>query len=106
MFSAEPHELATLVSSLREAHAALGSVRFGPSEREVPSRRFRRSLRAQHRISAGDSITAENVRAMRPAGGLPPDELDRIVGITAARTIEPGEPIQWEDLWARDGAQP
>ena len=104
-FSAEPLELAALVSAVREAHSALGAVRFGPSGREVASRKFRRSLRAQRTIVAGEAIGYENVRSMRPAGGLDPDELDRIIGTTASHTIEPGDPIQWEDLRS-DGGPP
>lgn len=103
-FSAEPHELAALVSAVREAHAALGSVRFGPSEREVANRKFRRSLRAQRAILAGETITVENVRSMRPAGGLAPDELDRIIGTIAGHAIEPGDPIRWGDLRSAGGS--
>jgi N-acetylneuraminate synthase len=102
-FSSEPGEFALLVSAVREAHSALGSVRFGPSEREVASRKFRRSLRAQQAILAGEVITTENVRSMRPAGGLAPDELDRIVGAIAVHDIEPGDPILWGDFRSADG---
>lgn len=97
-FSAEPHELAALIAAAREAHAALGSVRFGPTEREWASRNFRRSLRAARRILVGESITVDNVRSMRPAGGLAPDDLAGIVGYAATRNIEPGEPISWRDM--------
>ena len=48
-FSAEPAELAELVSAVRDAHASLGTARFGPSEAEAGSLAFRRSLRASDR---------------------------------------------------------
>lgn len=97
-FSAEPDELAALVASVREAHSMLGSVRFGPSERESTSIGFRRSLRAVQPIAAGDLITEENVRSVRPAGGLPPDHIDAVIGMTAIHPIELGAPVTWSDL--------
>ena len=97
-FSAEPEELAALVVAVREAHAMLGRVRFGPSERELTSIGFRRSLRAVRPIAAGERITVDNVRSVRPAGGLAPDMIDSVIGMTAVRPIDLGAPITWSDL--------
>lgn len=92
-FSLEPHELARLVRDVREAHDALGEVRFGPSPREVASLAFRRSLRAVRPIRAGEAITAENVKSLRPAGGLPADSLHALMGVMVTKDCEVGEPI-------------
>ncbi|MGE3361676.1 MAG: pseudaminic acid synthase [Acidimicrobiia bacterium] len=97
-FSAEPHELAELVRAVREAHAALGTCRFGPSEHERASLAFRRSLRAVRPIRPGEPLTADNVRSVRPAGGLAPDALDAVLGRRAAIELEVGAPISWEVL--------
>ena len=97
-FSAEPNELAALVQATRDAHAALGTVRFGPSAGELPSLKFRRSLRALKAIAIGEPFTDENVRSMRPAGGLAPIEIDRVRGAVATREIEAGDPILWSDV--------
>jgi pseudaminic acid synthase len=97
-FSSEPDELKSLVTSVREVHAALGRVRFGASKGEEASLAFRRSLRAVRSISSGEVITAENVRSVRPAGGLTPDEFEAIVGMTSCREIKQGDPIQWSDF--------
>jgi pseudaminic acid synthase len=97
-FSAEPNELATLVQATRDAHAALGTVRFGPSAGELPSLRFRRSLRALKAIAVGEPFTDDNVRSIRPAGGLAPIEIDRVRGAVAAREISAGDPILWSDV--------
>jgi pseudaminic acid synthase len=102
-FSAEPQELASLVTATREAHAALGSVRFGPTEGEVASRKFRRSLRAQRPIAMGEPFTNDNVRSMRPAGGLAPVEIDRVLRAVATRQLDAGDPILWTDLQPLDG---
>ena len=97
-FSLEPHEFAAMIRDIREASDALGSARFGPSASEVNSLKFRRSLRAVSSIRAGDVISESNVRSVRPAGGLPPDDFVRIAGKKATRDIAVGEPITNELL--------
>jgi N-acetylneuraminate synthase len=92
-FSLEPHEFAAMIRDIREASDALGSARFGPSASEVNSLKFRRSLRAVSSIRAGEVITESNVRSVRPAGGLPPDDFSKISGMKAKRDIAVGEPI-------------
>jgi sialic acid synthase SpsE len=59
---------------------------------------FRRSLRANRSISAGTVITHDDVRSMRPAGGLGPDEMVAVVGMVALRDFSVGDPITWPDL--------
>jgi N-acetylneuraminate synthase len=100
-FSAEPDELAALVAAVREAHSMLGEVRFGPSERERASIAFRRSLRAVRPIAAGELLSEANVASVRPAGGLAPDLLDVVIGMTATRELAPGDPLTWDHLRAR-----
>jgi N-acetylneuraminate synthase len=97
-FSAEPHELTELVTSLRDAHAALGGVRFGPSPRELANVAFRRSLRAARPIAAGTAISVDDVRSMRPAGGLAPDDIGLVVGAVATADLAVGDPITWDVL--------
>ena len=92
-FSLEPAEFAAMIRDIREATSALGTARFGPSPSEVNSLKFRRSLRAISAISAGEAITEHNVRSVRPAGGLPPDDFSRVSGMKATRDIAVGDPI-------------
>jgi N-acetylneuraminate synthase len=96
-FSLEPHELQDLVDRVKEASATLGSSRFGPSPREEASIAFRRSLRAVRPIAAGEVITEENVRSIRPAGGLHPALLPDLLGRKAIQAIAVGSPMRWED---------
>lgn len=102
-FSLEPHELAQLVRDVREAHEALGEVRFGPSERELASVAFRRSLRVVRPICAGEVITAENVRSVRPAGGLPPNSLADLLGVVVTKDCDVGEPITLRHIGGEHG---
>jgi N-acetylneuraminate synthase len=99
-FSLEPHELKQLVDAVRTAEQALGSVRYGPSERERASLQYRRSLFAVEDIRAGEPFTERNVRSIRPAHGLPPKELPRVLGRRATRDLERGTPLGWDDVGA------
>jgi N-acetylneuraminate synthase len=95
-FSLEPDEFAELVRAVREAEAAVGRVRYGPSESERSSLAFRRSLFAVRDVRAGERFTEQNVRAIRPGHGLPPKELGTVLGRPAAKDVERGTPLSWE----------
>lgn len=97
-FSAEPHEFAELVQSVRLAHAAAGGVRFGPSEREQASRAFRPSIRAIRDVPAGSVLSSEDVATVRPSGGLDPVHYDSVLGSTAVRDLRTGDPVLWVDV--------
>jgi pseudaminic acid synthase len=94
-FSLQPEELAATVQAIRDVEAALGTVRYGPSPSERPSLSFRRSVWVTQDLAAGDAFSADNLAALRPAGGLAPDELDQVVGRRAARAIAAGTALTW-----------
>lgn len=96
-FSLEPDELARLVVECRTAHAALGTVAFGPGVADAPSLQFRRSLYAVADIAPGEAFSASNVRSIRPGFGLAPRFAKALMGRPAARGYRRGEPIASED---------
>jgi pseudaminic acid synthase len=97
-FSLEPEEFRQMVSAVHAAHAALGAVRYGPTDQEVAGRRLRRSLFAVQNITAGEQFTPDNVRSIRPADGLHPRHLDEILGRTASTDIPRGTPLDWNHV--------
>lgn len=92
-FSLEPNELAALVKGVRTAHAALGRADYGRAASEEGNVAFRRSLYAVKDIPAGETITEENVRSIRPGYGLAPKHLPEILGRKAKRGILRGTPM-------------
>jgi sialic acid synthase SpsE len=68
---------------------------FGPSEKEKNSLQFRRSLYIVKDMKAGDIITKENMRAIRPGMGLATKYIDVFLGKTASRDIARGTPVSW-----------
>ena len=94
-FSLEPQELAQLVRGVRTAWEAMGRIDYGRKPSEAASAPFRRSLFVVRDIAAGEALTAENVRSIRPGYGLPPKHLPELLGRRAARSLKRGEPLDW-----------
>ncbi len=94
-FSLEPAELTTLVSDTRTAWAACGAVNYKPTFSETGNRQFRRSLYVVADIAAGEILTEQNVRSIRPGHGLAPKHLPRILGQRARRALKRGTPLDW-----------
>lgn len=94
-FSLEPAELQRLVNDARMAWQALGRVNYGPSEKELSSRKHRRSLYITEDLKKGDILTEENVRAIRPGLGLPPKYLETVLGRAVVRDVSKGSPLHW-----------
>ena len=98
-FSLEPHELASMVEEVNRAWEALGSVFLGPTEHEIGSLNYRRTLYLVRDVPAGQPLSEEDVRAIRPGFGLPPGNLAKVLGRSLAHDAERGTPLSW-DLFA------
>ena len=92
-FSMEPQEMAQLVIETERAWQAMGKVQDGPTAKETASLVFRRSLYVVAAIKAGEKLTPENVRAIRPGYGIAPKFYDEVMGKTAKRDIARGTPL-------------
>jgi pseudaminic acid synthase len=94
-FSMEPAEMAALVAETERASLALGRVKYGPIDGEKSSLAFRRSLYIIKDVEAGDVLTRDNVRAIRPGGGLPPKYLDLVLGARVRESVPKGTPLNF-----------
>jgi pseudaminic acid synthase len=97
-FSLEPTELATLVIETERAWRALGSVAYGTLAAEERSIQFRRSLYVVRDLRAGETLTREDVRSIRPGLGLPPKYLDQVIGRTVREDVRRGTALAWSLL--------
>lgn len=97
-FSLEPAEFAALVEDCKRAWCSLGQVTYDLQGCEKGSAVFRRSLYVVHDIAAGEPITRDNVRSIRPGYGLAPRMLPLVLGAIAARDLKRGTPLKLEDL--------
>ena len=94
-FSLEPEEFFTLVTDCKRAWRALGQPTYDLQGAESGSVQFRRSLYVVKDVAAGEAITRENVRSIRPGQGLAPKHLPEVLGRNAARDLKRGEPLDW-----------
>jgi pseudaminic acid synthase len=95
-FSLEPGELRALVEETCRARQALGAVCYGPTEQERKSLVFRRSLYIVANLKAGDVVTAENMRSIRPGLGLPPKYMEQLLGRKVTRDVKRGTAVSWD----------
>ena len=94
-FSMEPAEMKELVEETKRAWQSLGKVLVGPTETEKPSLSFRRSLYIVKNLKAGDELTKENIRAIRPGLGLPPKYLNNVLGKFVKQDVLRGTALSW-----------
>lgn len=94
-FSLEPAELASLVVETERAWQALGQVHYGVTEAERKSLVYRRSLYVTRDMVAGETFSADNLRAIRPGLGLAPRHLDAVLGRCARQALKRGTALAW-----------
>lgn len=97
-FSLEPEELRSLVVETERAWQAIGEVNYGPTEADRKSLQFRRSLYICTDLKAGDVLTAENLRSIRPGLGLSPKYRKDLLGRRVNRDVKMGTRMSWDLL--------
>ncbi len=98
-FSATPDILARIGAQVREAEAAMGDGRKHLQPCEAENRAAgRRSIFTSRDIAAGEELTPENVRIVRPGAGLHPRHWPEVIGARAKRPLAAGVPLGRDDL--------
>lgn len=97
-FSMTPAEYKAMVRDVRAAEAALGEVFYGVSSQEESSVVFRRSIFAVKDVPAGEKLTEENTRIIRPGYGLKPKYHRDILGMRTDRELKRGTPVSFSAL--------
>ena len=94
-----PEELDRLIRSGKRIARALGSPERAPTpiERELLPV-MRRSLVLRRSLPAGALIRAEDLAMVRPGTGIPPGDLDRVVGKKVAQALPEGAVLSWDDV--------
>ncbi|WP_043802908.1 pseudaminic acid synthase [Arenimonas malthae] len=97
-FSLEPAELAALCRAARTAWGSLGSVDYGRKSSEQGNVQFRRSLYVTRDVAAGEAVTHDNVRSIRPGFGLACRHMDDVQGMKFQTAVSRGTPLAWDLL--------
>ena len=95
-FSMNKEEFAQLVRDIRSAENSLGTVNYNLTASQEKARKtVGRSLYVAIDMKAGEVITRENVRSVRPGYGLPPKYLPLLLGKKVNRDLEMGTPMSF-----------
>ena len=97
-FSMEPQELRQLRDETERAWQAVGKIFYGPTEAEMKSLDFRRSLYVAQDMKAGDVLTDGNLRSVRPGFGLSAAHFETVLGMCVRRDVSCGTPVTWDLL--------
>ncbi len=97
-FSLEPGEMRNLVVETERAWRALGKVSYEATTKERASLKHRRSLYLVRDVKAGETLSDESVRSIRPGLGLPPKFYERVLGKRIKRDAPKGTPLSWDLL--------
>jgi pseudaminic acid synthase len=97
-FSLEPEGLKNLCEGSKTAWESLGQISYERKKSEQKNAVFRRSLYVVQDVKAGERITKENVKSIRPGFGLAPKFFEQVMGRVAIHDIDRGKPLSMEDL--------
>lgn len=93
-FSLEPQDLRALCRDTKTAWSALGKIDYGRKSSEQGNVQFRRSLYFVRDMKAGEIITEDCIRSVRPGYGIAPKEFDTIIGCRVNRDITMNTPVK------------
>jgi pseudaminic acid synthase len=95
-FSMEPAEFKIMADEIRKIEKTLGKVEYNLSDKMKKSREFSRSIFIVQDVKAGDILTSENVKSIRPGYGLHPKFLKAVIGKKFKADLEKGTPLSME----------
>jgi sialic acid synthase SpsE len=95
-FSMTADEFKTMVDNVRNVEKALGCVNYPTDPTKIKGREFSRSLYVAENVKAGDVVTEQNVRSVRPGFGLHPKYLPEVIGKKFVKDCEKGERFELE----------
>ena len=97
-FSLDESEFSQMVSDVRKAESALGSISYELTEKQINGKQFSRSLYITSDVLKGDILNENNVRSIRPGFGLHPKYLPSIIGKRFVRYFERGTPLTLDKI--------
>ncbi|MHA7879271.1 MAG: pseudaminic acid synthase [Saccharospirillum sp.] len=97
-FSLEPADMRALCEDTEMAWQALGRVNYERTESERGNLKFRRSLYYVKDLSAGETITADSIRSVRPGYGVAPKYRDALIGRRVKHPIKQFTAVRMDDL--------
>jgi pseudaminic acid synthase len=95
-FSLDYNEFKQMVDEVRSVEKAIGKITYGLNEEGQKAKWGRRSLYFSKNIKAGETVTDEHIKSVRPSYGLHPKFYDEVIGKKAKVDLEIGDRLSWE----------
>ena len=97
-FSLEPDELKSLCNGVKIAWQSIGKIDYGKKSSELGNVKFRRSLYFIKNLNAGDIITSDSIKSVRPGYGIEPKYYNQIIGKKVKINIEENSAVNWDNI--------
>ena len=98
-FSLEPDEFTRLTKECNEAWNALGKVDYAVKEAERQNLKFRRSIYFIKDLPKGSVISDTDIKIIRPGFGLPPIDINKVLGSKLKVDVKRGTATAWEQFY-------
>jgi len=95
-FSINPNQLSELVKVTEDCWKSLGTKSLQRSELEIENKIFRRSLYFVKDLKAGENITSNHIRRIRPGFGLSPKHFNEVINSKTRKEVKRGDRVTWE----------
>lgn len=95
-FSLDAREFGALVEEIHNVYEMMGDADFMPTYKQ--GREFARSIWVARDIDVGEEFTRENIKVLRPSGGMHPRIYQSLLGRKAARKLQFGQPLTQKDI--------
>ena len=97
--SLEPDELSALITGIRTIEQSLGNGEKQPVPSEENTRSIaRRSVVAAIDIPIGSIVKSDMVKLLRPGTGIPPSQMEQVLGRKTRSPLSVGQLVSWSDL--------
>lgn len=97
-FSMEPNEFKQMAMEIRHIEAALGTCTYELTDKQKRGKKNSRSLYVIKDIRAGEKISEENVKSIRPGYGIKPKYYDTVLGMVAKCDLKRGTALKWDNI--------
>lgn len=97
--SLEPDELQQMIHNIRTVEQAMGSPVKAPTSSELPVRDVaRRSVTLTRNMSHNETLSEKDLALLRPGSGIPPKDLEKVVGCKVKTDLPQWHTLHWSDL--------
>tara|TARA_B100000787_G_C16175467_1_gene288744 strand:- start:494 stop:1537 length:1044 start_codon:yes stop_codon:yes gene_type:complete len=97
-FSLEVNKIKEFKNEIEKAYEAKGKIFYGPTNEEISSLKFRRSIFTVKEIKKGQKFTLDNIKIIRPANGIEPKYYKKIIGKTCTKNLNFATALMWKHI--------